>query len=283
MQRTEHINQLIQLALQEDIGRGDLTSEFFVNEDSIDTANVTARETLIVSGSNLAHWISSEIDTSLEVTTLIQDGELAQPGDAVINIQGKSRSILTAERSVLNFMQRLSGISTLTHQYAQAIKGTDATLLDTRKTTPGWRALEKYAVTCGGGSNHRHGLYDRVMVKDNHIAALGGIAKLQEYLDTFKTTHPNIPIEVEVDKLEQLKDLLRLQHIDYVLLDNMSTEQLKAAVNLVKKANSPFSTEASGGVNLETIRSIAETGVDFISVGAITHSATAVDLGMDFV
>jgi len=282
MEKTEDIQQLIRLALQEDIGAGDLTSQFFVDETSNDTAYITAREPLVVAGSSLAIWVSEEIDPQLKVQVLISDGELASKGDQVIKIMGNSQSILTAERTILNFMQRLSGVATLTHQYAQAIAGTGTTLLDTRKTTPGWRTLEKYAVTCGGGQNHRIGLYDRVMVKDNHIAALGGIQHLQPYLNQFKDSHPNIPIEVEVDTLTQLEELLKLSHIDYVLLDNMSTNELSQAVQLVKGANSPFQMEASGGVNLDTIAEIAKTGVDFISVGAVTHSATAVDLGMDF-
>jgi len=283
MEKTEHINQLIHLSVQEDLGSGDLTSEFFVHPDSTNTAHVTARETLIVSGSNLAYWICEIIDPTLVLTLHIKDGETAHAGDIVITITGNSRSILTAERTLLNFMQRLSGIATLTNQYYQTISGTGASLLDTRKTTPGWRALEKYAVTCGGGQNHRIGLYDRVMVKDNHIVALGGIGNLQNHIDQLKIQHPHIPIEVEVDTIHQLKSLLKLTKIDFVLLDNMSLKQLSEAVELTKKSDSPFKTEASGGVNLKTIRNIAKTGVDYISVGAITHSATAVDLGMDFI
>ncbi len=277
------ITELISLALKEDVGSGDLTAQYFVSSDSESCAEVVAREPLVISGLDLVPLVCRQVDEALTVELLAKDGQAIKVGECVLRIQGKSASILTAERTVLNFLQRLSGVATLTGRYVAEIKNSTTQLLDTRKTTPGWRELEKYAVTCGGGQNHRMGLFDRVMVKDNHIQALGGVMALQAYVDTFKKDHPAIPIEVEVDTLEQLEAVLKLREIDFILLDNMDLDTLKLAVSMRKQAGSLAKLEASGGVNLSTIGGISETGVDFISVGGLTHSAVAVDLGMDFI
>jgi nicotinate-nucleotide pyrophosphorylase (carboxylating) len=199
----------------------------------------------------------------------------------VIEVEGPSRAILTAERTALNFMQRLSGVATLTSRFVEQVKGTSARILDTRKTTPGWRLLEKAAVAAGGGTNHRMGLYDRAMVKDNHLVAEGKLEYLQEAIRRLKSEKPEVGIELEADRLDQVKDFLALEGVDYILLDNMSLDELREAVAM-REGSSP-ALEASGGVNLSTVAGIGQTGVDFISVGAVTHSAVGLDLGLDFV
>jgi nicotinate-nucleotide pyrophosphorylase (carboxylating) len=198
----------------------------------------------------------------------------------LLQISGPARSLLSAERVALNFLQRLSGVATLTAQFVETIKGTQATILDTRKTTPGWRRFEKYAVTCGGGQNHRFGLFDMVLIKDNHLAALKNASPspIAAAVKSARAKYPNLKVEVEADTLEQVEQAI-VARADMVLLDNMNLEQLRAAV---AKCRGHAKTEASGGVNLASVRGIAETGVDFISVGALTHSARAVDIGLDF-
>ncbi len=211
---------------------------------------------------------------------MINDGQPANAGQELLRVTGPARAILTAERVALNFVQRLSGVATLTAQFVTAIKGTGAKILDTRKTTPGWRRFEKYAVTCGGGHNHRLGLHDMILIKDNHLAALrhelpNAIAVA---VQRARAQYPQLKIEVEADTLEQAEQAAAAS-VDFILLDNMNLDQLRAAVGQVR---GHAQTEASGGVNLGTVRAIAETGVDFISVGAITHSARAVDIALDF-
>jgi nicotinate-nucleotide pyrophosphorylase (carboxylating) len=199
-----------------------------------------------------------------------------------MKISGAARSILTAERTALNFMQRLSGIATQTHEYVKAVDGTQARILDTRKTTPGWRALEKAAVVSGGGTNHRMGLYDRVMVKDNHLVSEGGMEELHQSIQRLLADHPDVEVELEADRLEQVRAFLTMEEVDYILLDNMSLDELRQAVEMRGMRTRPM-LEASGGVTLQTVRAIAKTGVDFISVGALTHSVQAMDLALDFV
>ncbi len=203
-------------------------------------------------------------------------------GAVLMMIEGKARSILTAERTALNFLQRLSGVASITARYVAAVKHTRAKILDTRKTTPGYRTLEKKAVLDGGGTNHRMGLYDRAMVKDNHLATEGGLEALQASIRLLKSEKPNVQVELEADRLDQVAEFLKLEGVDYILLDNMSLEDMRKAVAM-RDDNSKVFLEASGGVNLDTVRDIAETGVDFISVGALTHSAPALDIGLDFV
>ena len=199
-----------------------------------------------------------------------------------MEVRGPARAVLSAERTALNFLQRLSGVATLTRSYVEQVQGTRARILDTRKTTPGWRLLEKAAVVAGGGTNHRMGLYDRAMVKDNHLIATNSLGQLQESIRTLKHEHPEVEVELEADTLEQVEGFLGLEGVDYILLDNMSPGELRKAVEMRGKASVPR-LEASGGVNLETVGAIAASGVDFVSVGAITHSAVALDLGLDFV
>lgn len=274
--------ELIMMALREDIGEGDVTSGYFVPDDRMARAFLTVRKEGVVSGVGLAEAVFREVDPRLEVQVMVEDGSKVAPGAMLMRVEGKARSILTAERTALNFLQRLSGVATLTSRYVSLVKHTRAKILDTRKTTPGYRALEKKAVLDGGGTNHRMGLYDRAMVKDNHLVAESGIAALQESIRRLKSDKPRVQVELEADRLEQVAEFLALEGVDYILLDNMSLKELREAVEM-RGENSRIQLEASGGVNLDTVAAIAETGVDFISVGALTHSAPALDIGLDFV
>lgn len=274
--------ELIRMALEEDIGLGDVTSLYFVPEERMARAFVTVRKEGVISGMELAEAVFLEVDPTLDVQVLVEDGSKVAPGAMLMKVEGKARSILTAERTALNFLQRLSGVATLTSRYVSLVKHTNAKILDTRKTTPGYRALEKKAVLDGGGVNHRMGLYDRAMVKDNHLVAEGGIAALQEAICKLNEGKPEVEVELEADKLEQVKAFLELEGVDYILLDNMELTELCEAVRM-RDDRHRVRFEASGGVNLETVADIAETGVDFISVGALTHSAPALDIGLDFV
>lgn len=221
-----------------------------------------------------------EVDSRLSVRRSAKDGERTDKGDCILEIEGSARSILTAERVALNFIQRLSGVATATARFVDAVADTGATILDTRKTTPGWRMLEKYAVTCGGGTNHRMGLFDMIMIKDNHLAALHEAKPnaIAAAVNRSREKFPELRVEVEADDLEQVAQAADAG-ADVILLDNMSCEELREAVRIVGGRSK---TEASGGVTLETVRGIAETGVNFVSVGAITHSVRAVDIGLDF-
>jgi nicotinate-nucleotide pyrophosphorylase (carboxylating) len=277
----DHSAVLISLALAEDIGAGDVTSHYFIPQDRRACAFVVVRKDGVVSGVDLAASVFHTVDPELEVETLIPDGSKVSVGAMLIRVKGSARSILTAERVALNFLQHLSGIATLTARYVDLVKGTNAQILDTRKTTPGYRLLEKKAVHDGGGKNHRMGLYDRAMVKDNHLAAEGKVAVIREAISRLKSEQPKVEVELEADRIEQVKSFLELDGVDYILLDNMSLEELREAVELRGPQTKP-QLEASGGVTLDTLREIAETGVDFISVGALTHSAPALDIGLDF-
>ena len=277
---TLEIQQAVRAALAEDIGSGDVTTLATVPPSARLCVELVARERLVLAGLAFAEMAFRELDADLILTPHATDGGDCVAGQRLLQVEGSARAILTAERVALNFVQRLSGVATLTAQYVRAIQDTRAQILDTRKTTPGWRRFEKYAVQCGGGKNHRIGLFDLVLIKDNHLAALreeppNAIAAA---VARARTACPALKVEVEADTLEQVWQAVAAG-ADIVLLDNMTPAQLIEAVTLV---NGRAQTEASGGVSLQTVRAIAETGVDFISVGAITHSARAVDIALDF-
>lgn len=269
---------IIALALAEDVGTGDVTSRYFTGEERMASGRIVAREACVLAGVEVAEEVFRRVDPALRVSRSARDGDELEPGAIVMELAGQAASILTAERTALNFLQRLSGVATLTRHYVRAIEGTGARILDTRKTTPGWRLLEKAAVKAGGGTNHRIGLYDMVMVKDNHLAAGTGLVELQAAIHRVKSDHPGMRVELEADTLEQVDDFVGLDGVDVILLDNMPPAMLREAV---KRRRPGQVFEASGGVNLQTVRSIAETGVDLISVGALTHSARAVDLSLE--
>ncbi|MEO8614796.1 MAG: carboxylating nicotinate-nucleotide diphosphorylase [Luteolibacter sp.] len=277
----DHSAALIQMALAEDIGSGDVTSQFFIPKERRACAFVTVRGDGVISGVEVAARVFATVDPKLEVEVLIPDGSKVSGGALLIRIEGSARSILTAERTALNFLQRLSGIATLTAQYVELVRGTRARILDTRKTTPGYRMLEKKAVADGGGTNHRLGLYDRAMVKDNHLVAEGDAGAIRNAIQQLHVERPDVEVELEADHLDQVHTFLKIEGVDHILLDNMSLEELCEAVAARGDRGKP-QLEASGGVTLETLRDIAKTGVDFISVGALTHSAPALDIGLDF-
>lgn len=267
----------IAIALAEDVGTGDLTSQYFVAPGSR-KGRVFAKEPSIAAGVETAAEVFRRVDPKLAVKVVRPSATKLEPGDTVLEIEGPTRSILTGERVALNFLQRLSGIATLTRRYVEAVRGHRTRILDTRKTTPGLRALEKAAVVAGGGTNHRFGLYDMVMVKDNHLAAGDRLAELQSAIKRFRADHPEKRIEVEADTLEQVRGFLTLDGIDVILLDNMDCADMKTAVEL---GRGRVQFEASGGITLESIPRIAATGVDFISAGALTHSARAIDFSLE--
>lgn len=277
----DNTNTLIDLALAEDIGSGDVTSHYFIPEDRMARAFVAVRAAGVASGIELASRVFLKVDPSLDVEILIPDGSRVSNGALLLRIEGRARSILTAERTALNFLQRLSGVASLTARYVDGVKGTSARILDTRKTTPGCRLLEKQAVVHGGGMNHRMGLYDRAMVKDNHLVAGGGPEAIQEAILRLKADMPGVEVELEADNLDQVRRFMEMDGVDHVLLDNMSLDELCEAVAIRGERVTPM-LEASGGVTLKTLRGIAESGVDFISVGALTHSAPSLDIGLDF-
>ena len=267
---------LIKSALSEDIGSGDVTTNALIPQDSFASGVMIAKEPLVVAGIDLAIASFKELDDSVDFSVEVldgQDGDFFQP---LLRIHGPARALLTAERTALNFLQRLSGIATLTAKYVKQVEGTGAKILDTRKTIPGWRILEKYAVVCGGGMNHRIGLYDQAMVKDNHLVAVGG--NIIEAVLRIRENYPGIKVEVEADTVQQAQSAAEAG-ADIILLDNMSYDELRQSVELI---NGRSSTEASGGITMETVREVAETGVDYISIGALTHSAPSVDIGFNF-
>ncbi|MES2659248.1 MAG: carboxylating nicotinate-nucleotide diphosphorylase [Verrucomicrobiota bacterium] len=278
---TDNSDILIQLALAEDIGEGDVTSRYFIPEDRRACAFVAVRKDGVVSGVELAARVFSTVDPELDVEILIADGSRVAAGALLIRVEGSARSILTGERTALNFLQRLSGVATLTARYVEQVKGTNTRILDTRKTTPGYRLLEKQAVLHGGGTNHRIGLYDRAMVKDNHLVAEGGPAAIQAAILKLKSEKPEVEVELEADDLDQVHTFLTMEGVDYILLDNMTVDEVAAAL-IMRGDRSRPQFEASGGITLKSLREIAKTGVDFISVGALTHSAPSLDIGLDF-
>ena len=281
------VRPLIQMAIKEDLGRGDMTSELLFKADTIAKSNIISREEIVVCGTDVAGEILKQYDEKLKLRVLVSDGESAYVGCRIATIEGPLRSMLSAERVMLNFLQRLSGISTTTRKYVRAIQGTRARIYDTRKTMPGWRILEKYAVRCGGGHNHRLGLYDGILIKDNHLAQLGRDfqPKLRKIICEAMKLKGVKFIAVEVDHVDdQLNYVLEIPGIDIVLLDNMGQWQLKHAVemrNEMRGRNKKPLLEASGNITLSNVSAIAQCGIDRIAVGAITHSATAVDIGLD--
>ena len=268
----------IAAALKEDIGKGDITTEFFVPETLHASGRIVAHEPAVVAGTGTAAEIFRKIDPATDVQIVRPDGEAVVAGDIVIEVRGLARSILKAERVALNFLQRLCGIATLTRQFVDAVGNHPAKILDTRKTTPGLRALEKAAVVAGGGVNHRSGLFDMVLVKDNHLAALGGLSGFADQIRRLRKERPDVRIEVEADDLEQARAFVEIDGIDVILLDNMEPAQIREALAL-RRNNIKF--EASGGITLKNVRRIAATGVDYISIGALTNAARAIDLGLE--
>jgi nicotinate-nucleotide pyrophosphorylase (carboxylating) len=268
---------LIRAALNEDLGsRGDVTTSLFVAPRARLKASVIARQNGIVCGTKIASEVFTRVDPSCHVKIYISDGRALRAGDVIMTIRG-GRGILTAERTALNFLQRLSGVATLTAQYCARVRGTSARIYDTRKTIPGWRELDKYAVRCGGGSNHRMGLYDAVLLKDNHWAAGQDV---EAGVRASRRLYRGIVVEVEADDLSQVERALEIG-ADIILLDNMKPARLRRAIALIRSRNPATQIEISGGVSLSTIRSLAKLGPDRISIGRITHSAPALDLGLD--
>jgi nicotinate-nucleotide pyrophosphorylase (carboxylating) len=281
------IQPIIQLAIEEDLGKGDITSELLFKDDTIAKSNIVSREEIVVCGMDLVGEILKRYDKRLKLKVYVKDGRPAYVGCKIATIEGPLRSMLSAERVMLNFLQRLSGIATTTRKYVRAIQGTKAKIYDTRKTMPGWRILEKYAVRCGGGHNHRLGLYDAVLIKDNHLAQLGRnfYPKLKKIVERARKAKGAKFIAVEVDHVDdQLNYVLKIPGIDIVLLDNMGQWQLNHAVEMRNamcgKSKKPL-LEASGNITLSNVSAIANCGIERIAVGAITHSATAVDIGLD--
>lgn len=275
---SENVLSLIRSALEEDIGTGDVTSLFFVPEDLTTRARIFAKESGVAAGVDVAAAVFQQVDPTLSVHIEKHDGIPFEAGDTILQIAGRTRSILTAERTALNFLQRLCGVAAQTRRYVDAVKPHSVKILDTRKTTPGWRLLEKHAVHCGGGTNHRMGLYDMVMVKDNHLLAESRKEDLQAAIDEVKAQHPNVRVELEADTLEQVANFLTLRGVDVILLDNMPPALLYKAVTLNRNR---FFLEASGGITLESINAVAATGVNAISVGALTHSVKSLDLSLE--
>jgi len=267
--------EIVRRALREDLGRGDITSQAVVPAAARGSGVVVARQAGVIAGLEVARMAFHEVDSRIEVSVLAADGDALPAGTALAEVAGYTRALLGAERTALNFLQRMSGIATLTRRYVDAVAGTTARILDTRKTAPGLRCLDKWAVALGGGANHRFGLFDGVLIKDNHLRPAGGIAA------AVAAARADVPhgmkVQVEVETLAQVKEALE-RGADALLLDNMSRQDLRAAVEL---ARGRALTEASGGVTLETVRAIAETGVDLISVGALTHSAPALDIALE--
>ncbi|MBA3433566.1 MAG: carboxylating nicotinate-nucleotide diphosphorylase [Actinobacteria bacterium] len=266
------LERVVQAALAEDVGEGDVTTEATVAEDAFGSAQLLVKEPGVVCGLEAAEAVFRVLDPDVRFDTLVEEGTVVEHSTVVARVEGPERAILTGERTALNFLGRLSGVATLTRRYVDAVAGTGVAILDTRKTTPGLRRLEKHAVACGGGQNHRFGLDDGVLVKDNHLRAAGSMSAAVERVRA--VTH--LPVEVECDTLEQVSEALAAG-ADAILLDNMTVEDLRAAVALAKGR---ARLEASGGITLDNVRAVAETGVDEISIGALTHSARSLDVSL---
>ncbi|MEI6168482.1 MAG: carboxylating nicotinate-nucleotide diphosphorylase [bacterium] len=273
------VQDLIQRALLEDIGSGDVTTLSVVPESSRGKAVILARGNYVVSGGEVAQAVFASVDPALQCRCLVADGMAVRPDQALMTIEGPIRGILTGERTALNFMQRMTGIASRTREFVDLVNPFGTRILDTRKTTPTLRVLEKYAVTCGGGTNHRMGLYDMVLIKDNHrrLWQEAGITNLQGAVAAARAKFPGIPVEVEVESEEELRDALRASP-EWIMLDNMAPDRMKACVAICAKR---CKLEASGGVSLATVAAIAATGVDAISIGGLTHSAPAADLSLE--
>ena len=275
------IGRLIEQALFEDVGFGDITSESLIPEEQLGKAEFIAKESGIISGIDVVKLVFSCVDGQVTFEPSVQDGALVEKGVSIGQLHGPVRSLLTGERLALNFLQRMCGIATLTHRYVHAVAGTKAKITDTRKTVPGLRVLDKKAVLDGGGVNHRFALDSMVLIKDNHIAAAGGIRNAVLQCKSFLKQHQiDVKIEVETNSIAQVKELLEIGGIDRIMLDNYPLDLMKEAVNLI---NGAVEVEASGGINLQSIRPVAETGVDVISVGALTHSPKALDISLEYI
>jgi nicotinate-nucleotide pyrophosphorylase (carboxylating) len=274
----EYIHRFIESALHEDVGDGDHSTLASIPAEAVKTAALLVKDKGIIAGVELARTIFLAVDPEMSVDVLIQDGQEVSHGDIVFRVTGSARTILTLERLVLNCMQRMSAIASLTRHYVRLIEGTGAQLLDTRKTTPNFRLLEKWAVVIGGGTNHRLGLFDMIMLKDNHIDMAGGIsAAINRTKDYLRATGKALPIEVETRNLQEVEQVLQVGGVDIIMLDNMQPTELKEAVSLI---GGRCKTEASGGITEESIREVAASGVDFISVGALTHAVRSMDLSL---
>lgn len=278
MNNIQNLDELIKMALREDVGDGDHSTLACIPFDAVNNAKMVAKQDGILCGVEVGKTVFNLVDDTLQVACLMQDGDVVKKGDVIMLIEGHSRGILTAERTALNFMQRLSGIATQTNIMVKMLEGTSTRLLDTRKTTPNMRLLEKYAVKCGGGTNHRIGLYDMIMLKDNHIDFAGGIEsaidRTRQYLDS---NGKQLKIEVEVRNLDELYRVIEHGGVDRVMLDNFDVPTLAEAVRII---GGRFETEASGGITDTTLRQYAETGVDYISVGALTHHIKSLDISL---
>lgn len=272
--------RLIQFALHEDLGSGDVTTEMTVPQETSASARFLMKQDGVVCGMPLLSLVFRQFSADVEIVELVRDGDRVPAGTVLATLEGPAHALLGGERTALNFMQRMSGVATKTAQYVERIAGTRAQILDTRKTIPGWRALDKYAAQIGGAVNHRMGLFDMVMIKDNHITAAGGItAAIQACVQEMMHRAP-LAIEVEAQSLDDVAEILRSTHVKRVMFDNFTPEMVAQGVEMVQGV---IETEASGGITFDTIRAYAETGVDYISTGAITHSATAIDISMKLV
>ncbi len=275
-----HVDAIILNALKEDIGNGDVTTSSVIPDNHTSTAALIAKADFILAGLPFAERVFQLIDESLKFMTLKQEGSRVKAGNVIAKIKGETGSLLLAERTALNLLQRVSGIATLTNDYVKAVKGLDAKITDTRKTAPGLRFFDKYAVRAGGGNNHRYGLFDGVLIKDNHIAAAGGVGKAVELARA--NIHHLLKIEVEAKNIREVKAALKAG-ADIIMLDNMSVSNMKKAVGIIREREAGVIIEASGNINFENVRKVAETGVDLISIGALTHSSPAADLSLDIV
>lgn len=275
---TEKVKELIQLTLLEDIGDGDHSSLSCIDHDAQGEMKLLVKQEGILAGVDVAREVFRQVDERIQMECFMQDGDAIKKGDIVFILRGPAQSMLTAERTVLNFMQRMSGIATSAHEYVELVKDTDVTLLDTRKTTPNMRIFEKYAVTVGGASNHRFGLFDMMMLKDNHIDFAGGIEKAIDAAHAYQKEHQlNLKIEIETRNLEDVQRVMAHGGVHRIMFDNFTPDQIREGVKLV---NHQYETEASGGIVKETLHAYAETGVDFISVGAFTHHISSLDMSL---
>ncbi|MFK5856601.1 MAG: carboxylating nicotinate-nucleotide diphosphorylase [Bacteroidota bacterium] len=274
----EAITKLISNAFEEDLGDGDHTSLATIPSSAKGKVELLAKDYGIVAGVEVASMVFKQLDANLNVVIFIRDGSSIAPGDRILTVEGSSQSLLSAERTALNFIQRMSGIATFTHKVCDLIKDLDTKLLDTRKTTPYNRVVEKLAVRIGGGTNHRFGLYDMIMIKDNHVDFAGGIENAISSTNSYlKEKGKKLKVEIEVRDFDELNEVINLGGVDRIMLDNFSPDNLKKAVDLIDRK---FETEASGGITMSNIRQYAETGVDFISVGALTHQISSLDLSL---
>ncbi|PKP21304.1 MAG: nicotinate-nucleotide diphosphorylase (carboxylating) [Bacteroidetes bacterium HGW-Bacteroidetes-20] len=275
------IEEIVKQTLIEDIGSGDHSSIACINKSILGKMKLLVKEDGVLSGISVAKEVIHQVDPTIKMTQFLNDGDLIKVGDVVFELEGPAQSMLTAERSILNFMQRMSGIATNTRKYVDAVKGTNTKILDTRKTTPGLRVFEKYAVTVGSAVNHRFGLFDMIMLKDNHIDFAGGIEKaIDTTIEYLKKNNLDLKIEIETRSLDEVKRVVEHGGVDRIMLDNFTPELIKDALKLI---NGKYETEASGGITLENIKGYAQSGVDFISVGALTHHIKSLDMSLKFV